>query len=336
MDLFRSAIKAAAVLAACGMLASSGMTSEAGTANLQSMQAPSASIAAAYDRPVFLYVDASMLPPYSGSPYIVLNNNIPGFSDAELTTAAFETYANTDALGRCGVCYANVGREIMPTEGRGPIGEVKPTGWQQNKYPGIVDSEPPYLYNRCHLIGFQLSGETANERNLITGTRYMNVEGMLPFEDRIANYVKSTGNHVLYRVTPIFLGNNLLASGVEMEAKSVEDNGAGVSFHVYAYNVQPGIAIDYATGVNALANGASVPQAAPSAQAAPQASAAVGQAAQTVPSEYSYVLNKNTHVFHYPDCKSVRDMKEKNKIYSSQSRDEIQNMGYKSCGNCHP
>ena len=185
------------------------------------------------------------IPEYSGNPYVELNGNLPYFTDEELSTTAFEMYSELDSLGRCGACYANVCKEIMPTEERGSIGMVKPTGWHTVKYDCITDR---YLYNRCHLIGYQLAGENANEKNLITGTRYMNVDGMLPFENEVADYVNDTDNHVLYRVTPVFSGDNLLASGVIIEAKSVEDNGAGVQFNVYCYNVQPGISIDYTTG----------------------------------------------------------------------------------------
>lgn len=194
-------------------------------------------------------VSLSDIPAYSGNPYVAVNNNVPFFTDNEMTTTAFETYSNLDNLGRCGVAYANVCTEIMPTEERGTIGQVKPSGWHTVKYD-IVSGK--YLYNRCHLIGYQLSAENANTKNLITGTRYLNTEGMLPFENVVADYVKETNNHVLYRVTPMFDGNNLVASGVLMEAKSVEDNGDGILFNVYCYNVQPGITIDYATGESAL------------------------------------------------------------------------------------
>lgn len=190
------------------------------------------------------------IPKYTDSPYIAINNNIPFFEDNELTTTSFETYSQLDSLGRCGVCVANVGQDLMPTESRGDIGSVKPTGWQTIKYD-IVEGK--YLYNRCHLIGYQLTAENANKQNLITGTRYLNVTGMLPFENMVADYVKETGNHVYYRVTPIFDGDNLVASGVLMEAKSVEDNGEGVLYNVYCYNVQPGITINYATGESQLA-----------------------------------------------------------------------------------
>lgn len=187
---------------------------------------------------------------YAGEPYTVLNDNVPNFSKQDLVTESYEMYSELDSLGRCGVAMANVGQDIMPTEGRGSIGQVKPTGWQTVKYD-IVDGK--YLYNRCHLIGFQLTGENANRENLITGTRYMNVDGMLPFENMVADYVKETGNHVLYRVTPVFKGDNLVADGVQMEALSVEDNGDGICFNVFVYNAQPGIAIDYATGNSQLA-----------------------------------------------------------------------------------
>jgi DNA-entry nuclease len=189
------------------------------------------------------------LPTYSDKAYIAVNSNQPFFTKADDTTESFEKYSELDSLGRCSVAYANVGKDIMPTEARGSIGSVKPSGWQTVKYD-IVDGK--YLYNRCHLIGFQLTGENANKSNLITGTRYLNIEGMLPFENMVADYVKETGNHVLYRVTPIFKGSNLVADGVLMEGYSVEDQGAGICFNVYAYNVQPGIIINYETGESQL------------------------------------------------------------------------------------
>ena len=191
--------------------------------------------------------------PYSGEPYVVISDNQPNFTLEDFTLEPFEEYSPLDHLGRCGVAYANICIELMPTEARGEIGMVKPSGWQTVKYD-IVDGK--YLYNRCHLIGFQLAGENANERNLITGTRYMNVDGMLPFENLVADYVEDTGNHVLYRVTPIYNGNDLVAYGVLMEAISVEDEGEGICFCVFVYNAQPGITIDYATGNNWLTEGA--------------------------------------------------------------------------------
>jgi DNA-entry nuclease len=186
------------------------------------------------------------VPLYSGTPYAELHDNQPLFTEADYTTEAFETYGDLDTLGRCGTAYACIGRELMPTEERGAIGQVKPSGWHTVKYNDLIEGN--YLYNRCHLIAYELSGENANEKNLITGTRYMNVQGMLPFENQVASYVRKTGNHVLYRVTPVFTGDNLVADGVTMEAYSVEDSGEGICFYVYVYNVQPGIAIDYATG----------------------------------------------------------------------------------------
>lgn len=189
------------------------------------------------------------IPEYSGSPYVEINGNVPYFTDEDLTTEAFETYSELDELGRCGTAYANICRELMPTEPREDIGRVKPTGWKSVRYDNVNGGS---LYNRCHLIGFQLAGENANELNLITGTRYMNVDGMLPFENMVADYAKETGNHVLYRVTPVFEDTELVARGVLMEALSVEDGGEGVLFNVYVYNVQPGIGIDYATGDNWL------------------------------------------------------------------------------------
>ncbi len=191
----------------------------------------------------------SDIPEYSGEPYVVINENQPNFAEEDMTSESFETYSELDALGRCQVAYANVGQDLMPTEKRGNISQVKPTGWHTVKYD-IVEGK--HLYNRCHLIGYQLTAENANERNLVTGTRYMNVDGMLPFENIVADYVKETNSHVLYRVTPIFEGNDLVVKGVQMEGYSVEDKGESVCFNVFVYNVQPGVSIDYATGDSKL------------------------------------------------------------------------------------
>lgn len=185
------------------------------------------------------------VPAYSQKAYAVINNNIPYFTEADYTIESYEYYSNLDSLGRCGVCIASIGRDLMPSDERGPIGKVRPSGWHTIKYDNIDGN---YLYNRCHLIGYQLTGENANTENLITGTRYLNVQGMLPFENMTADYIKETGNHVLYRATPVFDGDNLVADGVLLEGYSVEDNGAGICFNVFCYNVQPGIEIDYATG----------------------------------------------------------------------------------------
>lgn len=217
-------------------------SSDKGTASKDTGSKDSTSGAAGYEE--FIASIAS-LPEYTGSPYIIVNDNIPFFTDDDMTTTSFENYGELDSLGRCTAAYANVGQDLMPTEKRGSISSVKPTGWQTVKYDNV---DGKYLYNRCHLIGYQLTAENANKKNLITGTRYLNVDGMLPFENMVADYIKETNNHVLYRVTPIFTDDNLVANGVLMEAKSVEDDGDGILFNVYCYNAQPGIVIDYATG----------------------------------------------------------------------------------------
>lgn len=195
-----------------------------------------------------MYRAGLSIPVFSGEPYSVINDNKPFFTDEDLNTDSFEKYSELDSLGRCGVAFANVSRELMPTEERGEIGSIRPTGWVQEKYEGIIPANPPYLYNRCHLIAYCLTAENANEKNLISGTRYLNVNGMLPFEEMVARYLDEYDNHVLYRVTPVFEENNLLADGVLMEAYSVEDKGSGICFCVFCYNVQPGIEIDYMTG----------------------------------------------------------------------------------------
>ena len=196
-------------------------------------------------------VDLSDIPDFNGTAYVEVNGNVPYFTEEDMTTEAYETYSPLDALGRCGAAMSCIGEELMPTEDRGSIGQVKPSGWHTVKYD-FVDGK--YLYNRCHLIGYQLTGENANRENLITGTRYLNVEGMLPFENMVADYIKETGNHVMYRVTPVFEGEELVARGVLMEAKSVEDDGDGILFCVYVYNNQPGVEIDYLTGKSKLAS----------------------------------------------------------------------------------
>lgn len=269
-------------------------------------------------------VSLSEVPAYSGEPYVAINNNTPSFDDEELTTTSFETYSTLDYLGRCGVAYACIGTDLMPTEDRGSISEVTPSGWINKEYDG------QYLYNRCHLIGFQLSGENANERNLITGTRYMNVEGMLPFENMIADYVHETENHVLYRVTPIYDGTNLVASGVQLEAESVEDDGEGVLFNVYVYNVQPGITIDYATGESwQEQNTTTTPVQEEPVQEEPEEQT-------TVSNGTTYILNTNTKKFHYPSCSSVDQMSDKNRQEFTGTRDEVIAMGYDPCGRCNP
>ena len=257
-----------------------------------------------------------------------LNGGRPDFTEADMTTEAFETYQELDALGRCGVAYANVCRELMPTEERGEIGQVKPSGWHTVKYD-IVEGK--YLYNRCHLIGYQLSGENANEKNLITGTRYLNTEGMLYFENLVADYVEETGNHVLYRVTPVFEGENLVAGGVTIEAYSVEDDGEGLQFYVYCYNVQPGIMIDYATGESWLSEETAEKTAA-------EESGAVDGTGENVrdTAGVTYILNTNTHKFHLPDCGSVQETKPQNRKEFTGTREEVMAQGYEPCGRCKP
>lgn len=257
------------------------------------------------------------VPAYSGSPYVEINGNQPDFSQDQETTESFESYSELDSLGRCGTAFACIGEDLMPTEDRGSISEVHPTGWVQAEYDCVDGGS---LYNRCHLIGFQLTGENANEKNLITGTRYLNVEGMLPFENLVADYIKETGNHVLYRVTPVFQGDNLVASGVTMEALSVEDAGEGVCFSVYVYNVQPGVEIDYATG-ESWESGDS-----------PESS----QESAVESGEEHYILNTNSHKFHLPSCSSVDDMSEKNREDYYGSREDLIAQGYDPCGSCHP
>lgn len=311
----------------------------------------------------------SNIPAYSGSPYVAINDNKPFFISSDLTTTSYEKYSNLDDMGRCGVAIASVGKDLMPTEERGNIGSIKPTGWHSVRYQGIDGN---YLYNRCHLIGFQLSGENANEKNLITGTRYMNVEGMLLFENMVADYVKETGNHVVYRVTPIFSAKNLLASGVLMEAKSVEDNGEGIEFNVYCYNVQPGIEINYATGnssgpeytgsnSNSSTNNSqttnnnsgnnsnntsntnssqTTTEQTTTVPVAPSTPVEEPKKEETIPVQnqttQTYILNTNTKKFHYSSCGSAKRIKDSNKDTYSGSRDELIARGYSPCGNCDP
>lgn len=288
------------------------------------------------------------IPAYSGQAAIEINQNVPGFTESDYTTEAFEQYSPLDGLGRCGIAYACVGEEIMPTEERGAIGMVKPSGRHTVKYD-FVDGK--YLYNRCHLIAYMLSGENANTENLITGTRYMNTEGMLPYENQVADYVHDTGNHVLYRVTPLYEGDNLVASGVEIEASSVEDKGKSLSFHVYCYNVQPGVTIDYATGDSALAEDlatenvqetaqetsvADGKQSSENAVAAVQEETSAEQDGGHAKEEQDYVLNKNTKKFHYPWCSSADDIKKKNRKDFTGTREEVISQGYVPCKRCNP
>ena len=271
------------------------------------------------DDQFYLFKDVSSynsldeIPQFDGkTSYIILNDNKPEFTDSEITQKSFEFYSPLDRLGRCGVVMACIGVDIMPTEERGAIGMIKPSGWHTVKYD-CVDGK--YLYNRCHLIGYQLTGENANEQNLITGTRFLNIEGMLPFEDLVADYVRKTKNHVLYRVTPIFKGDNLLASGVKMEGYSVEDNGKGISFNVYAYNAQPEIEIDYKTGESSS-----------------------GLVDTAKPEVYrKYILNTSSKKIHLADCSFAKKIKSENrKTITEKNIDKLLQNGYSACEQCIP
>ena len=261
------------------------------------------------------------VPAYEGEAYVELEGNVPSFTQEELESFPVEEYSPLDLLGRCGVARATVGLDTMPTEERGEIGQVKPSGWHTVRYDDLVEGK--YLYNRCHLIGYQLTGENANEENLITGTRYLNVDGMLPFENEVADYVEDTGNHVYYQVTPIFADSELVARGVQMEALSLEDGGEGVCFNVYVYNVQPGVVIDYATGESwREGEQPSVTQ--------------PDQSQQEEQSGLTYVLNNNTMRFHLPDCPSVQTIKPQNREETGESREALIEQGYQPCGQCKP
>lgn len=260
------------------------------------------------------YSDSVMnVPPFAGEAFVVINNNLPEFEDDELTSEAYEFYSELDTYGRCGYAIACVGTELMPTEERESISSIKPTGWVQAQYECV---EGKSLYNRCHLIGFQLTGENANAQNLITGTRFMNVEGMLPFENMIADYVKETNRHVLYRVTPVYDGDHLVARGVQMEALSVEDKGAAICFNVYVYNNQPGVIIDYASGQS--------------------------REEQEISSKHddsatnTYILNTKSKKFHSADCTQAKDINSSNKKSFKGSKDELINSGYTAGKCCNP
>ena len=273
------------------------------------------------------------IPAFSGKPYYVINGNVPGLKSDNQDVKYFEKYSPLDSLGRCGVAYACLGKETMPTGERGEIGQVKPSGWKTAKY-NCVDGK--YLFNRCHLIGFQLSGENANNRNLITGTRYMNVEGMLPFENMVADYIKETGNHVLYRVTPIFQGDELVARGVQMEAYSVEDNGDGICFNVYCYNNQPSVKIDYATGNSELVDDETGNKTTTEKRAEKTTSVETSSNSGSSSQEAKYILNTNSKKIHRPTCSSAKKMKESNKQEYTGSKNDLLAQGYTTCGICNP
>lgn len=283
--------------------------------------------------------------------YVEIDGNTPSFAADDATTDAFQSFSQLDWLGRCGAAYACLGPETLPTDVRGDISEVHPTGWVQNFY-GFIDGES--LYNRSHLIAHCLSGQNANERNLITGTRHLNADVMEPIEAMVLDYIEQTGNHVLYRVTPVFEGDELVARGVQIEALSMEDGGQGVSLNVFLRNIQPGVAIDYATGDNwadeaatadswstsAATSNLSASASAGTAPLAPiSAAATTSQADDTstdTPATVTYVVNKNTGKFHYPSCSSVSKIKAKNRMDTDQTRDELIAQGYAPCKNCNP
>ena len=258
-------------------------------------------------------IELDSIPEFQNEAYVEINGNVPDFDESQLKAKSYETYGRLDALGRCTKCISCIGKDIMPTEKRGAIGEVKPTGWHSDKYNNV---DGHYLYNRCHLIGYQLTAENANERNLITGTRYLNVQGMLPFEDEVADYIKKTGNHVLYEVTPVFKDAELVARGVHMQAKSIEDGGVGISFNVYCYNAQPGIEIDYATGDSKALD--------------------TTNNWDDQGTTKNYILNTSSKKFHNPDCSAVENMSEKNTKLYRGTRQNLINNGYSPCGYCNP
>ena len=252
------------------------------------------------------FIDINNIPEYSGEPSIIINGNEPEFDIQDYSDKSYEYYSDLDSQNRCGYSIANIGTDLMPTDKREEIWMIKPTGWHWVRYEGIEDD---LLYNRCHVIGFQLTGENANDKNLITGTRYLNTQGMLPYENMVADYIRKTGNHVLYRVTPIFEGDNLVCSGVHMEAKSVEDDGKGIKFNVYCYNVQPGITIDYKTG---------------------------DSTGPEFKEETNFVLNNNSKKFHRSNCESINTISPNNIEYYTGDRQDLIEAGYSPCGACRP
>lgn len=255
--------------------------------------------------------DLSSVPEFSGDPFVIIGDGVPDFKTDELAHESYEYYGELDSLGRCTAAAACLGSDLMPNEKRESISRVKPSGWHSVKYDCVDGGN---LYNRCHLIGFQLTGENANERNLITGTRFMNTEGMLPFENMTADFIKETDMHVMYRVTPVFEGNDLVARGVHMEAISVEDSGAGICFDVFVYNCQPGIEINYSDGE----------------------SREIASDSDTADEEISYIINLSSRRFHIPSCASAADIAQSNRMEYSGGRQELIDQGYVPCGRCKP
>ena len=350
-----SSVSASAEGASASSSSSTANASKTSSASSGALDASSASHAADSVKPPSIKL--ADRPAYNGKPSAEVHGNSPFFDAADAARGQFEDYAPLDSLKRCGSAFALVSRETMPTEERGSIGMIQPSGWQTARYDWV---DGKYLFNRCHLIAYQLAGENDNERNLITGTRTLNTLGMQPYEDRVASYVNRTGNHVLYRVTPLYEGDDLVARGVLMEAQSVEDSGAGVRFCAWCYNVEPGVDIDYATGKSQAA--ANAPEIAAAVAAGGVAAASVGapdgnEAAAEEPASneapaieeepapepepqavntQTYVLNTNTHKFHYPHCSSVRDMAERKKQFIDANRDDIIASGYQPCQRCNP
>lgn len=282
------------------------------------------------------------VPAFEGNPYVYVNDGEPTFTDEQRAAEpGHEHYGELDELGRCTTAFAVVGPETQPTEKRGSIGEIRPSGWQMAKYDFV---EGKYLFNRCHLLGYQLTGENANPQNLITGTRYLNIQGMLPFENAVADYVDTTGNHVLMAVMPVFEGSELVARGVHMMAESVEDGGEGVAFNVFCYNVQPGVVIDYGTGESMLEEEATLLPDVSGAEKAPAtASDGGGEASEKGATETDegkgvavYVLNTNSKKFHRPDCSSVGQMSAKNREDVEDTRENLIANGYDPCKRCNP
>ena len=312
---------------------------------------PSASTVSGTDFLAALDAYVAANPTVDEGDYVEIDNNTPSFTVDDATTDAFQSFSRLDWLGRCGTAYACLGPETLPTDMRGDISEIHPSGWVQNFYDFI---EGESLYNRSHLIAHCLSGQDANERNLITGTRHFNADVMEPIEAMVLDYIERTGNHVLYRVTPVFEGDELVARGVQMEALSMEDGGQGVSLNVFLRNIQPGVAIDYATGNNWADEAATAGSwSASAATSSPSTSAAAGaaplatisaaattsqadDASTDTPATVTYVVNKNTGKFHYPSCSSVPKIKAKNRMDSNQTRDELIAQGYVPCKNCNP
>lgn len=309
IEMFAALCLAVVLFTGCGMQSAGG--AEAFVNSRGSGHAPA-------DVEADVLISPEELPDYAGKASVEIHGNVPGFKEEDNTTEPFVKLSEQDELGRCGAAEGCFGPETLAEEERGSIGHIKPSGWHTVKYPDVI--EDVYLYNRCHLLMYKLSGILDDERNLITGTRYMNTVGQLPYEEQALRYVESTSNHILYRVTPLYEGDNLLASGVLMEARSVEDDGEGLSYCVYCYNVQPGIILDYATGESRREERPPLENGAESQKA--------GQTA--------YILNTHTHKFHVPSCGSVEKIRSYHRLEFLGSREELIGQGYSPCGNCKP